>query len=158
MAVLFRAQPRAYAVTKEANFAAKPIGFQNQTHWVLKWNPLGFTKHLSEIDCPFDWKSCSVSVKLEASFSQTWSEFQLKLSAIRLELPCDSIRTAKESAGIKGLQRHHGRALPMMNDEWRIAPPLPPAPIYLLRFVIMVPSFWYRRSYWKDVLQGRPPL
>ena len=42
MTVLFRAQPHAYAVTKEADFTAKPIGFQNQTHWVLKSNPLGF--------------------------------------------------------------------------------------------------------------------
>ena len=42
MAVLFRVQPHAYAVTKEADFAVKPIGFQNQTHWVLKPNPLGF--------------------------------------------------------------------------------------------------------------------
>ena len=39
--MLFHTQPRAYAVTKEADFVAKPIGFQNQTHWVLKSNPLG---------------------------------------------------------------------------------------------------------------------
>ena len=35
-------QSKRDAAPNQAFFAAKPIGFQNQTHWVLKSNPLGF--------------------------------------------------------------------------------------------------------------------
>ena len=38
----FRVQLQPDPTPIQANFAAKPIGFQNQTHWGLKPNPLGF--------------------------------------------------------------------------------------------------------------------
>ena len=38
----FRVQLQPDPTPIQVNFAAKPIGFQNQTHWVLKPNPLGF--------------------------------------------------------------------------------------------------------------------